>query len=216
MFTMSGAVSALSFADVHPLYWYRSDDGIMGGRSVTAPRVTERGLLFAGTINTDGGGFCSVRANIPPGTMSATLHTGLKLKYRGDGKTYKITASDRVRGAGGPSSSSPSWQYDLPTVDRRPVLGAIDDGADGDWDETVIPFLRFRPYIVGRQTEELQNQYGGTFDPSSIQQIGIMLSLKLSDGRPNPVETFGIGKFPFSFELASIEPVWMDEKTCLN
>jgi hypothetical protein len=40
-----------------------------------------------------------------------------------------------------------------------------------------------------------------------MMQIGLMLSLYLSDGRPNPKETFGEGVFPFSLHVKSIEPV---------
>lgn len=38
-----------------------------------------------------------------------------------------------------------------------------------------------------------------------------MLSLKLSNGDPNPVETYGSGIFPFSLRIRSIEPVNADE-----
>merc|ERR1712224_626399 len=42
---------------------------------------------------------------------------------------------------------------------------------------------------------------------SDMCQIGFMLSLRLSDGRPNPPETFGEGIFDFSLEIDSITPV---------
>jgi len=40
-----------------------------------------------------------------------------------------------------------------------------------------------------------------------MRQIGVMLSLKRSDGSDNPIETFGTGIFPFSLEILSIQPI---------
>ena len=37
--------------------------------------------------------------------------------------------------------------------------------------------------------------------------MGFMLSLKLSNGSSNPVETFGSGIFPFSLTIRSIDIV---------
>lgn len=44
-------------------------------------------------------------------------------------------------------------------------------------------------------------------DVSEMKEMGFMLSLKLSHGRPNPVETFGEGIFSFSLQIQSIEPI---------
>ena len=38
----------------------------------------------------------------------------VRVRYRGDGKTYKVLLSDGQ--GGGPWSKSPSWQHDLPTT----------------------------------------------------------------------------------------------------
>jgi hypothetical protein len=38
-----------------------------------------------------------------------------------------------------------------------------------------------------------------------MKQLGLMLSLRLSDGSPNPKETFGEGIFDFSLFVESIE-----------
>jgi len=40
-----------------------------------------------------------------------------------------------------------------------------------------------------------------------MRQIGLMLSLKLSDGSANPKESFGEGIFPFSLIVESLEIV---------
>ena len=189
-----------------PLHWFRLDDGVMGGQSVTDnnsigmvrneecttgdPMI----LHFTGTINTNGGGFCSIRAKLPPGTL-ATRVQGLKLRYRGDGKTYKVLLGTGERG--GPFGRTPSWQCDLPTTKRH---------TDEPWDEVMIPFDQLRPSFGGgpriQPTDEERSKY--VFDAASMQEIGLMLSLKLSDGRPNPPATFGTGIFDFALQVQSI------------
>ena len=104
------ALPALNFLN-QELRWFRLDDGVMGGQSETNHATTgDEGSLtldFCGTINTNGGGFCSIRADfdgLPPETK------GIRLKYTGDGKTYKFLLSDGTRGF-----STPSWQHDIVT-----------------------------------------------------------------------------------------------------
>ena len=148
------------------LNWFRLDDGVMGGQSETKHSNDSGGLHFKGTINTDGGGFCSIRARLPQCFQPRV--TGFKLTFIGDGKTYKLTLSDGNASTGGPFSRTPSWQVDLPTQ------------------------AGITKYML---------------DITDIREIGLMLSLKLSDGRSNPKETFGEGIFPFSLHVLSIQPV---------
>lgn len=203
------AVSAL-YMSGHPLHWFRLDDGVMGGLSETHHTASSQdeasggaggGVLhFAGTINTSGGGFASVRTKIPADLLTPST-TGLRLRYRGDGKTYKVFLTDGNRSTGGPMSKTPSWQADLPTRN-------LADSAD-EWDETTVPLSELLPNFGGRMTsrppEEERHKY--VLDVTTVREVGLMLSLKLSDGRPNPKETFGEGVFPFSLQVQSIEPV---------
>lgn len=188
--------SAISVLEFHgkPLNWFRLDDGIMGGRSETVHVAHNGELHFNGTINTDGGGFTSIRSKLPEGLLTTDTH-GLKIRYRGDGKTYKVILSTGDRG--GPFSRVPSWQCDLPTT--------VPDSVD-QWNEADIPFQRLRASFGGgpgsQPSQEEREQY--RFDPLEMKEIGLMLSLKLSDGSPNPPETFGAGVFPFSLVVQSI------------
>mmetsp|Transcript_9654 Transcript_9654/g.24568 ORF Transcript_9654/g.24568 Transcript_9654/m.24568 type:complete len:97 (-) Transcript_9654:32-322(-) len=86
-------------------------------------------------------------------------------------------------------SRNPSWQHDLPT-------------RAGAWAEAVLPLDRFVPSVAGTFAGN-----DGTFvlTPEEQRQVGIMLSLYLSDGSKNPVETFGTGTFPFDLAVSSIE-----------
>jgi len=176
------------------LKWFRLDDGVMGGQSETTHSSEGEGLNFQGIINTDGGGFCSIRAKLQQGFDEDV--TGFRLKFIGDGKTYKFTLSNGKSSTGGPFARSPSWQTDLPTL-------------SGKEQTVVLPLSDLTPSFGGRPSsrpsaEELAKY---KLDPSSIQEIGLMLSLQLSDGTPNPKNTFGEGVFPFSLQVKSIEPV---------
>ncbi len=185
-----------------PLSFYKLDDGVMGGQSQThvdklfqgSTRAgAGSGVVFAGTINTNGGGFTSIRSSLDNGIPPSAK--GLKLKYRGDGKTYKILLSDGK--GGGPFSSSPSWQCDLPTTTSNSNSEVLE--------ESDLLFKDFLPSFGGRSTlsEEQRKQY--SFVNEEMRQIGLMLSLKLSNGVSNPVETFGSGIFDFKLEVDDIE-----------
>lgn len=65
-------------------------------------------------------------------------------------------------------------------------------------------FDRFLPSIGGR-TLNKNAKMMFEFHPVQMRQIGLMLSLKLSNGEPNPPTTFGQGIFPFSLFVQSIE-----------
>jgi len=188
------AIPALNFLGSN-LSWHRLDDGVMGGRSETLHESSEETniLHFKGTINTDGGGFTSIRAPIPSSGLPKNIEA-LRMKFRGDGKTYKVLLSDGKKSTGAPSSRSPTWQIDLPTQKC------------GDYEEIVLPLKDFKPFF-GPPRPSAEEKKKCKLVLSELRQIGCMLSLKLSDGRPNPPETFGEGIFDFSLEIDSIIPV---------
>jgi len=210
----------MQMADI-PLQWFRLDDGVMGGKSETNHAVdAATGILhFTGTINTDGGGFASIRSKIPEGSLSQ--YEGIKLRLRGDGKTYKFFMTDGT--GAGPFASKPSWQCDVPTVSMKtsPKASSGDTSKDNsttgtEWQEVVIPFHNLLPSFAGggqrAPTDEIKKKH--TFDAGEMREMGLMLSLKLSDGSSNPKETFGEGLFPFSLLVQSIEP--LESSTSLN
>jgi hypothetical protein len=174
----------------HSLSWYRLDDGVMGGQSETSHSDQDGHLSFQGQINTNGGGFCSIRTKLPEGLLP-TDTKAIRLRIIGDGKTYKLLLSDGSKSTFGPSRRSPSWQADIPTRN---------DGKEQVMD---IPIHSLQPSWVFRPSKEEQSNVN--FDVSSVQELGFMLSLKLSDGSANPVVTFGEGIFPFSLKVLSID-----------
>lgn len=183
------------------LKWYRLDDGVMGGQSESDHIPLEDGkmLHFQGTINTHGGGFCSIRTKFYH-TFLSTNAEAIKLVYRGDGKTYKLILSDGNRSTGGPFGKSPSWQVDLPTQHLSETQ---------EWEERTLPLSSLLPNFGGRMSSRPPEEERAhhKFNAEDMRELGIMLSLKLSNGQPNPVETFGSGIFPFSLMVKSIEVV---------
>jgi len=209
------------------LKWHRLDDGVMGGKSATIHKSILKAsgmgssdikddiqsLHFTGTINTDGGGFASVRSPLPTSGLPKNMK-GFRVKFRGDGKTYKMLLSDGNRSTGGPFSQTPSWQIDLPTKkleSTNPESNVEKNCQKGDdmYEEAILQLKDFKPTFGGggrsKRSEEEMKKF--QLDAPDIKQIGFMLSLRLSDGTPNPKETFGESIFDFSLEIDSISSI---------
>lgn len=186
------AIPTLKFLG-RTMNWHRLDDGVMGGQSETflSSSTGSGELNFSGQINTDGGGFCSVRSPIEGGLSPDTA--AIRICFVGDGKTYKVLVSDGNKSSFGPSRRSPSWQSDLPTK-------------NGVEDTAIIPLESLTPSLQGGPVTT-----DAKLDPTELKEMGFMLSLKLSSGESNPVETFGSGIFPFSLTIRSIETLSADE-----
>ena len=140
--------------DAENFGWFIVNDNVMGGQSRGGPVFENSAMLFEGEINTDGGGFSSVRAEIAPTTLAGFTH--LIVRARTDERTYKVTLEDR-----------------LETRDRRVsqqqtlVFGDADD--DG-WQTARIDFDRLDPRIFGRAVAS------DPFRPDLATQLGIMIS----------------------------------------
>ncbi|MCI5043624.1 MAG: CIA30 family protein [Aquisalinus sp.] len=122
--------------------WVTVNDNVMGGRSEGGMQITNGKLVFAGTINTNGGGFSSISWPIPTGTLkNAAL---IRVTMKPDGRQYKMNfrTSARVRApqivyqGQLATSSGPAWQdVDLhldslvPTIFGRRLDSAPDFNA---------------------------------------------------------------------------------------
>ena len=142
-----------TLADFHAaqpdLVWTAVNDNVMGGRSSGGFALTGGRLLFRGEINTDGGGFASIRTE--PQQLDIGSHDGLKLKVRGDGRTYRF----RVVTAG----SDFAYMADFST--RK-----------GEWEIIDLPFSAFQPSWRGRKLDR------PPVKPSDITSIGFMIADK--------------------------------------
>jgi len=101
MVTITGAgrawaepLSSLSLDDVR---WQIVNDTVMGGKSWSQLTPSQDALIFSGYLNTNGGGFASVRSQRLEVDLAAAVT--LRLRVRGDGREYAIrlyTAGERA------------------------------------------------------------------------------------------------------------------------
>lgn len=77
--------------DGSKLVWEAIDDRIMGGCSQsTSEYIKDSGLHFSGHVSLENdGGFASIRS--AQGSFNLAHYSGLQLRVRGDGKSYKIS-----------------------------------------------------------------------------------------------------------------------------
>ena len=73
--------------DIHEK-WIVVNDNVMGGRSKGGFEFKNEKLIFSGSTNTNGGGFSSIRTI--PIDFYFKNKTGLHIRYKGDGRTYKL------------------------------------------------------------------------------------------------------------------------------
>ncbi len=140
--------------------WRAVNDNVMGGRSRGGPGYGDGALVFSGSIDTDGGGFSSIRAPLEPGVLAGT--SSLKLRVRPDDRSYRVTlrTDRRYRGM------EVAWR------------AVIDAPRPGEWTDSIVRFADLEPAVRGRRIA------AGPFEPAAATSIGIIIS----DGRDGPFE----------------------------
>lgn len=158
--------------------WFAVNDDVMGGRSRGCFRIQEGVVAFEGSLDTNGGGFASIRADAHPQKLVGAV--GIHLRTRGDGREYSVRLRQGRVSYRATFRSTEAWadvylpfEKFVPTwrgriLDRPPVDPAsvdeiglsIADQIDGefrlevDWIRTFAPFameqLRWqaRPLVV--------------------------------------------------------------------
>lgn len=140
--------------------WRAVNDNVMGGRSSGGPQYRDGELVFSGSINTDGGGFSSIRAPLASGALAGV--DGLKLTIRSDGRGYRLTLRSDV-------------QYRGVDVAYRAEIAVA---RPGEWSDSVVLFDDLEPSVRGRSVP------APAFDPAKAASIGIIIS----DGEDGPFE----------------------------
>ena len=138
--------------------WRSVNDGVMGGRSSGGVKFSENHMVFEGVINTNGGGFSSIRRQVDSNALAQA--SALKFLVNSDGRTYKATI--RTNAAFG--WRQVSFQAPLPVT------------TPGQWEEVFVPYDKLIPSIFGRPVK------GVKFESAKIQSIGIIIA----DGRDGP------------------------------
>lgn len=131
--------------------WVVVNDNVMGGRSDGAYELTNDALVFAGRTNTNGGGFSSIRSQ--PRSLDLGAFDGIRLRVRGDGRTYILRLTTSVTRGG---RLQPSYWASFATE------------ADA-WTTVDVPFSALRPRWRGRWLE------GPAFEPTKIETLGLMI-----------------------------------------
>lgn len=138
--------------------WLVVNDDVMGGRSDGGLSFESGALVFEGDINTNGGGFSSLRLPLDPGVLVG--HDRIELRARPDGRTYMVTFDD-----------------DLPSRDRRVShRSPIPFDGTGEWQTVSVAFEDLFPAIFGRPIEDLP------FREDLASRLGLMIS----DGLDGP------------------------------
>ena len=148
--------SPIGLAD---LQWFVVNDNVMGGRSRGGFEIEAGELRFAGSTNTNGGGFSSIRT--APIRTDLSAYEGIQLQVKGDGRryTWRLTTDARWRG-------------------REVAYWADFDTEEDAWTTVQIPFSRFVPRFRGSRLP------GPPLDPRQISGMGLMIY----DGKDGPFE----------------------------
>lgn len=133
--------------------WRTVNDNVMGGRSSGGAQFSPGMLTFAGSTNTNGGGFSSIRKPVSGAQLAA--EEGLVVRYRGDGRPFKANLETTQCYNGRPVS----YWVEFDTV------------ADGQWREVRLPFEAFEPVVWGRSVRGRVPE----FSPSIISSVGFLI-----------------------------------------
>jgi len=137
------------------LDWYVQNDNVMGGRSEGGFETEKKGeLIFAGSTNTNGGGFSSIRTQ--PVQLDLSKYDGIQLRVMGDGRryTWELQTTARYR------NFKVSYWADFNTL-------------KGEWSTVKIPFASFYPQFRGFKLD------GPELDTSEIREFGLYIYDKL-------------------------------------
>jgi monofunctional biosynthetic peptidoglycan transglycosylase len=142
----------VDFSDARAGSWRPINDGVMGGLSTGALRLSEDGTgIFEGNVSFEnGGGFASVRANL--GRLDLSAYEGIEIRVRGDGHRYRLRLHTH-RGMDGIA-----YQADF-------------HSGVGEWHEVALPFAAFSPTFRGRTPAGAP-----PLDPATVEQIGLMIA----------------------------------------
>jgi NADH dehydrogenase [ubiquinone] 1 alpha subcomplex assembly factor 1 len=137
-------------SDSPDLGWYVQNDNVMGGRSEGGFEQTPGELIFAGSTNTNGGGFSSIRTQ--PFKVDLSNHDGIRLRVKGDGRTY-------------------TWQLQTNALyrDGRVSYWADFETRAGEWITADIPFSKFYPQFRGLKLDEPE------LDTEQITEFGLYI-----------------------------------------
>ena len=165
--------------DTPDLGWFVLNDNVMGGRSQGGFKAQSTSLRFTGSTNTNGGGFSSIRTGDVRLDLSG--YEGVRLRVKGDGRTYTWTLRTGARWRG-----------------RTISYWARFETRKGEWTEARIPFSSFKPQFRGMKLS------GPKLDTADVRQMGLMIYDK-RDG-PFALELDQVGAYAGTAEGPAERP----------
>jgi hypothetical protein len=132
--------------------WKTVNDNVMGGRSKGGPAFADGKLTFSGSINTNGGGFSSIRTK--PSPVNLSEYAGLLMRIKSDGRSY--TTSIRT------SVSRGAWKTPFRASFTAPA---------GEWSTVFVPFEDFKPTMFGNR----MTKNAPKLDVGDFQSVGFHL-----------------------------------------
>lgn len=137
--------------------WNAVNDGVMGGLSRGGPDFSRGLMRFSGNLSLEyNGGFSSIRKRV---NLDLSEFTGIRLRVKGDGRTYQARMETDARFG----NWAVSYSGDFAT--RK-----------GEWMEVDVPFTSLSQSFRGR------NLTAYPFDPAKIKLVGLILA----DKNPGP------------------------------
>jgi len=137
--------------------WRTVLDGVMGGRS-TGSFVVEGGAMrFTGVLNTNGGGFSSVRRPGKDLRLGQPGEAGIRLRVRADGRKYTL----RLRQPTERRRFAASYRTQFET-----------EKGDG-WQDVYVPYSALRPTWRGRKLDL------PPVDPTQVDELGLSIDDKI-------------------------------------
>lgn len=132
--------------------WIPIDDVVMGGVSASRAAITDEGtLVFSGNVSLDqGGGFASIRS--APGHHDLGGCSGIVVRVRGDGKTYKLNLKT--------DAAFDGVQYQATFTPDA-----------GSWQDVRLPWMAFAPRFRGRPRPD-----ASPLDPARIVTFGFLIA----------------------------------------
>ncbi|CAL8465559.1 g5095 [Coccomyxa elongata] len=158
-------------SDADLAVWDRLDDVIMGGQSSSTLRSAGdgSGADFSGDLIIEGGGFCGARSKALD--LNLGNYDGIALELEGDGQTYKLNLKT-------------ADQEDVPEC----TFQATFDTVPG---RTTTVFIPWREFVAVKRARV--DPASPALDPSSVRQLGLVLSRFEFNGLANP--NYRPGKF---------------------
>ena len=132
--------------------WIVVNDNVMGGRSLGDRSFAENTMTFAGAINTNGGGFSSLRLPLPFDTLVTAER--VVVRGRSDGRGYLLTFDDSLPGR----NRRISFRAPLPFT------------TPGEWETVSVSLADLYAASFGQPVD------AEPFRPDLATRIGIMLS----------------------------------------